>query len=748
MYHKNATMKQILKLLLVIFTLSALAQSGGCVITKTTSGTLVAGSSCTVNDNSLFFIRTTTGGLSFTIPTPSAGKYPELKIFNDSISGSVTFSIPQGVVHVGKCITVRWSGTAWETQANSGSVRLIYVPTTNGIGAIITNPTTAPSLAFFLTNIVPTTVNGVVIAGTSTPVLNVSGTVNVSGSHSGTSSGTNTGDQTSVSGSAGTLSPGRNINGVPFDGSTDITVTAAATTLTGTTLNSTVVNSSLTSVGTLTNLTVTNPITGSVTGNSATVTTNANLTGDVTSVGNATTYNNVVPTAKAGTPTAGTTGQVLTKNSNTNYDYSWTTPATNGTVTSVSVTTANGVSGSVATATTTPAITLTLGAITPTSVNSVVISGASTPTLAVTGTTTVSGSNTGDQTNISGNAATVTTNANLTGPITSVGNATSVGSQTGTGSTFVMSASPTIATPTVTTSAIIPIVNGSSSASGNLQLNSTSDATKGFIYIGTGVGYDGVNIRLGVGTQAPTNTLHVNGGTTYSGNISATDWSSNGTVNGVRWRTTPARLTNTTSTGTASAVYHSIIGGDTLFATNSTTYTESYTLRIKQPISGTNVTQGTRLSLFCDGGIGINSGSIMLNGNINFATGTRSCGTTDANIFNIKSNNTTRLSFASTGDMTASNNFILGTAGNGFYIKEGTNATMGTCTLVLGTCTVSTTKVTANSRIDLANQQLGTITVPVGYAISARSAGTSFTILSGNLTDTSVIYWKINEPAP
>jgi hypothetical protein len=39
-----------------------------------------------------------------------------------------------------------------------------------------------------------------------------------------------------------------------------------------------------------------------------------------------------------------------------------------GTVTSVSVTTANGVSGSVATATTTPAITLTLGAITPSTV--------------------------------------------------------------------------------------------------------------------------------------------------------------------------------------------------------------------------------------------------------------------------------------------------------------------------------------------------------------------------------------------
>lgn len=69
-----------------------------------------------------------------------------------------------------------------------------------------------------------------------------------------------------------------------------------------------------------------------------------------------------------------------------------------GTVTSVSVTTANGISGTVATATTTPAISLALGAITPTSVNGVSISGSSTPTLAVTGTSTISGSNTGDQT--------------------------------------------------------------------------------------------------------------------------------------------------------------------------------------------------------------------------------------------------------------------------------------------------------------------------------------------------------------
>ena len=92
---------------------------------------------------------------------------------------------------------------------------------------------------------------------------------------------------------------------------------------------------------------------------------------------------------------AGASGKVL-QSDGTNTSF---VPASaGGTVTSVSVTTANGVSGTVATSTTTPAISLTLGAIVPTSVNSVVVSGASTPTLAVTGTSSVSGANTGDQT--------------------------------------------------------------------------------------------------------------------------------------------------------------------------------------------------------------------------------------------------------------------------------------------------------------------------------------------------------------
>lgn len=72
---------------------------------------------------------------------------------------------------------------------------------------------------------------------------------------------------------ANQLTTPRLINGVSFDGSADITVTAAAGTLTGSTLASGVTTSSLTSVGTLANLTVTAAIAGSVTGNAGTATT-------------------------------------------------------------------------------------------------------------------------------------------------------------------------------------------------------------------------------------------------------------------------------------------------------------------------------------------------------------------------------------------------------------------------------------------------------------------------------------------
>ena len=88
------------------------------------------------------------------------------------------------------------------------------------------------------------------------------------------------------------------------------------------------------------------------------------------------------------------------------------------------------------------------------------------------------------------------------------------------------------------------------------------------------------------------------------------------------------------------------------------------------------------------------------------------------------------------------------TAGYGLQVKEGSNAKQGAATLVAGTVTVSNTSVTANSRIFLTAQSLGTVSTPQALAVTARSAGTSFTITSASSSDTSVVAWEIFEPAP
>jgi hypothetical protein len=83
--------------------------------------------------------------------------------------------------------------------------------------------------------------------------------------------------------------------------------------------------------------------------------------------------------------------------------------------------------------------------------------------------------------------------------------------------------------------------------------------------------------------------------------------------------------------------------------------------------------------------------------------------------------------------------------GNGIYVKEGSNATMGRATLVAGTVTVSTTKVTAVSEIFFANNVPGGT---VGLVrVSARTAGTSFVLTSSSAADTSTYAWLIMEPA-
>lgn len=84
--------------------------------------------------------------------------------------------------------------------------------------------------------------------------------------------------------------------------------------------------------------------------------------------------------------------------------------------------------------------------------------------------------------------------------------------------------------------------------------------------------------------------------------------------------------------------------------------------------------------------------------------------------------------------------------GQSLRIKEGANARAGVATLVAGTVTVNTTAVAATSRIHLDGQDAGTGVVGA-LTVSARTAATSFTILSTSATDDRVIAWWITDPA-
>jgi hypothetical protein len=102
--------------------------------------------------------------------------------------------------------------------------------------------------------------------------------------------------------------------------------------------------------------------------------------------------------------------------------------------------------------------------------------------------------------------------------------------------------------------------------------------------------------------------------------------------------------------------------------------------------------------------------------------------------------------------VTASGGVQLYSKGGRPYLKAGDGTAwqvpggrVGTATLAAGTVTVSTTAVTANSRIFLTAQTTGG--TPGALRVSARTAGTSFTITSTSGTDTSQVAWMIVEPA-
>lgn len=188
------------------------------------------------------------GGTKGLVPAPASGdatKYLKGDGTWATISGSGDVVGPASATDA---VPALFDGTTGKLLKNS-------TPTGTGNPVLATSPTlTTPTLGVATATSInkvaftaPATGSTLTIADGQTLTVNGSATIT-----NGTHSGTNTGDQTSVTGNAGTattLQTARNINGVSFNGSADITVAAAAGTLTGATLASGVTASSLTSFG-------------------------------------------------------------------------------------------------------------------------------------------------------------------------------------------------------------------------------------------------------------------------------------------------------------------------------------------------------------------------------------------------------------------------------------------------------------------------------------------------------------------
>jgi hypothetical protein len=86
---------------------------------------------------------------------------------------------------------------------------------------------------------------------------------------------------------------------------------------------------------------------------------------------------------------------------------------------------------------------------------------------------------------------------------------------------------------------------------------------------------------------------------TLSGNVSAAAW----TTGGLGIAHVARTLTDTSSTGTVAAAYTNVLGGNTIAASNATTFTDYATLQLGQPTAGTNVTLTNRWALDLGGAL-------------------------------------------------------------------------------------------------------------------------------------------------
>lgn len=374
---------------------------------------------------------------------------------------------------------------------------------------------------------------------------------------------------------------------------------------------------------------------------------------------------------------------------------------------------------------------------------------------------------------ISGNAATVTTNANLTGPVTSVGNATAI-ANSAISNAMLANAAVANLSGTNTGDMAFPFTgpNGSAAAPSYSFTNSTNSGM--YQNSGTFLCYNGGNglsvsandvyIYKNLSLQA---TLYAGG--SFLGNTVLSGylyWGSDltgyaGTAGllgrgwtGVLYRPHRLDVAQKITVGkriSGSQLYGatlSVCGTDALTSSSVTTNNPNNSTTIianNGDPSGANIDVGDIISLSGESpsrqaritALTISYPNVTYTVDSALGDGTNRTVVYEEHIASFrKSDGTEVLLVAKDGAITINSTL---------KIKEGSNARMGVATLVTGTVTVSNTSVTANTRIMLTAQNNGGT---IGWlSVSARTASTSFTILSSSPTDTSDVAWMLVEPA-
>lgn len=517
---------------------------------------------------------------------------------------------------------------------------------------------------------------------------------------------------------------------------------AAAGTLTGTTLASNVLTSSLTSVGTLTNLTVTNPISGSVTGSAGSVNA-SNLTGTslpagitsavgITSIGTLTNLvvtntitgsvngssaktTNIIggngSTLLGSVPYQSGTDTTALLSPNTSSSIKVLTQTGTGTNGAAPVWTTSTGTGSVVFATSPSLTTPTIGVATATSINGLTIT-TSTGTLTVANAKTLSVSNsltfTGtDSSSVAfGTGGTVAYTANKLSVFAATSSSELLGvisDETGSG-VLVFGTSPTITTSIVAGSASMDIFNTTATT-----INAFGAATA------LTLGYSGTdtsthNIATGIAANTKTKTINIGTGGAV-GSITAIAMGTStatGTTNTFTLYATTASIANDSSnltigntfTGQASI---SIGAGSTDTSTYNLFTGATASAKTKAINLGTNGVSGSTTNISV--GSGSSSGSVIIDSGGTLSVGANSPTISIGNsinaalTFNLATSNTDTSTYNIATGVTAS--------GKTKTINIGTLGASGSTTSIVIGSTTGTSTITLNG-----NLAAGTLTVP------------------------------------